>query len=95
MGEQIKVTTEKLLEKEAVMKQTALEAPRKYMAAVKERSHLEGCFEGGIQKEIAKRLKGMQESAFEELIWQLEKLVQLAGEYEEAERKNELITGTD
>ena len=37
----------------------------------------------------------MQESAFEELIWQLEKLVQLAGEYEEAERKNELITGTD
>ena len=95
MGEQIKVTTEKLLEKEAVMKQTALEAQRTYMEAVKELSHLEGCFEGGIQKEIAKRLKGMQESAFEELIWQLEKLVQLAGEYEEAERKNELITGTD
>ena len=95
MGEQIKVTTEKLLEKEAVMKQTALEAQRKYMEAVKELSHLEGCFEGGIQKEIAKRLKGMQDSAFEELIWQLEKLVQLAGEYEEGERKNELITGTD
>ena len=90
MGEQIKVTTEKLLEKEAVMKQTALEAQRKYMEAVKELSHLEGCFEGGIQKEIAKRLKGMQESAFEELIWQL-----TDEEYEEAERKNELITGTD
>lgn len=95
MGEQIKVTTEKLLEKEAVMKQTALEAQRKYMEALEELSHLEGCFEGGIQKELTERFKGMPKTAFEELIWQIEKLVQLAGEYVEAERENELITGTD